>query len=321
MTPFCDYLGVTVPSVDEDLIVRLRPFLDAAGFHVEWASGDKVVLRSPAQGTFVWQKRFGMWCVGVSGAACSDLRVKGQWLPFLAEIGATPHRVTRLDAAADVMTPAPDVVRRVRRLGVSGKVKLSRKSVRPPDVQVHLAPSELTGLETGSVYLGSKNAEVRLVVYDKREERYKATGRDVGDLTRYELRLKSGVGVTLRDVAEPASVFWHHMGRSVLKPPSGVPAWSPHAEGWVLDRADPPLPFARLIRRVEESAEVLALCKLADELGPTGRDALCRLILKRSTVSGLSRAPEPIARPLGASGSVAGVEPDLGDGLARPLTA
>lgn len=301
MTPFCDYLTATVPLVDDDLIVRLRPFLDASGFSVDWSDEKKLVLRSPEGGTFVWQKRYGMWCLGVSGSACSDLRRSGQWLGFLAEIGATPHRVTRLDATLDLAEPAPGVVRRVRRRGVAGKVSLSRKSIRPHDVQTHLAPSMIDGIETGSVYLGSPNAEVRLVVYDKREERYKATGIDVGNLTRYELRLKSGTGVTLRDVAEPAAVFWHHMGRSVLRPPAGVSPWSPQADGWVLDRVDPPFPMARLARRVEESAEVLALCRLADEIGPSGREALCRLLLKRSTGSILSRASEAVGRPVGAA--------------------
>lgn len=301
MTPFCDYLGVTVPLVDDDLFVRLRPFLDVSGFRVDWETPEKIILRSPQGGTFLWQKRYRMWCVGVSGAACSDLRQHGQWLGFLAEIGATPHRVTRLDATLDTPTPAAGVVRQVRRRGIAGKVQLSRKFVRPPDVQVHLAPSMIDGLETGSVYLGSKDAEVRLVVYDKREERFKATGFDVGHLTRYELRLKSGTGVTLRDVADPSGVFWHHMGRSVLRPPADTVEWSPQADGWSLDRVDPPFPMARLRRRVEESAEILALCRLADELGPTGREALCRLVLQRSTASGLSRVSETVERPSGAA--------------------
>lgn len=228
-------------------------------------------------------------------------------MPFLAEIGATPHRVTRLDASLDIVTPAPDVVRRVRRRGAAGKVQLSRKAIRPHHVEAHLAQSALVeGVETGTVYLGSKAAEVRLVVYDKREERFKATGVDVGDLTRYELRLKSGSRVTLRDVAEPAAVFWHHVGRSLLPSPGNVPAWTPEAEGWVLERGAPPDTYTRLLRRVEDSAEVLALIRLANELGPSGAESLCRLIRKRAERSALSRGLVPSGRPQGASGSVVG---------------
>lgn len=308
MTVICDYLGATVPLEHGDLLDRLRPFLDAAGFSLDWEDKAKLVLRSRNDGTFVWQKKFGVWCVGLSGAACSALRACGQWMPLLAEIGLTPHRVTRLDAAYDVVMDAAPEVQRLRIAGAQGQLSLTRKSVRPEHVDTHLS-NGATG-ETGTVYVGSRQAEVRLVVYDKRHERFMATGEDVGPLTRYELRLKSGTGVTLRDVAEPASVFWHHLGRSVLSAPAGASAWSPEAEGFVIDRSRAPTPFQRLVARVEASGEVLALVKLAGELGPYGVDVLVREVLKVADRSGLSMGAGSETRAVRAPGIAAGVEAD-----------
>lgn len=91
MTVFCDYLGVTVPLEHADLIDRLRPFLDVAGFALEWEDVKKLVLRSRNQGTLIWQKRFGVWCLGISGSACAALRASGQWLPLLVRLA--PHRI------------------------------------------------------------------------------------------------------------------------------------------------------------------------------------------------------------------------------------
>ena len=275
---FCDYLGVTVPLEHGDLLDRVRPFLDLAGFAVDWDGEHKLVLRSRNDGTVVWQKRFGVWCLSASGGACSAIRASGQWLAFLAELGATPHRVTRLDAALDVVQDAAPEVQRLRAEGAKGLLSITRKSVRPEHVDTHLS-NGATG-ETGTVYIGSRQAEARLVVYDKRHERFMATGEDVGPLTRYELRVKSGIGVTLRDVAEPAAVFWHHVGRSVLSAPAGVPEWVGGAEGYSIDRSGAPTAFQRLVSRVESSAEVLALVKLAAELGPYGVEVLVSEVRK-----------------------------------------
>lgn len=297
---FCDYLGVTVPLEHADLLDRVRPFLDLAGFAVDWDSDAKLVLRSRNGGTVVWQKRFGVWCLSASGAACSAIRASGQWLAFLAELGATPHRVTRLDAALDVVQDAAPEVQRLRAEGAKGLLSITRKSVRPEHVDTHLS-NGATG-ETGTVYIGSRQAEARLVVYDKRHERFMATGEDVGPLTRYELRVKSGIGVTLRDVAEPAGVFWHHVGRSVLSAPAGVPEWVAGADGYRIDRSGAPTPFQRLVSRVEASGEVLALVKLAAELGPYGVDVLVKEVLKVAGRSGLSMAAGSETRAMRAPG-------------------
>lgn len=298
-----DYLAVTVPEECGDLLDRVRPLLDVAGFFVEYAEERKIVFKAANGGSVLWQKRFNVWCLSASGAACGRLRDVGCWSDYLSEIGSTPHRVTRLDAAHDVARDAAPEVRRVRRKGARGELQLTRKTVAPHHVDAHLSTRH-DGVETGTVYVGSRQAEVRLVVYDKQHERVMAGASDPGPLTRYELRLKSGVGVTLRDAAEPASVFWHHVSRSVLRVPAGVPAWESQAIGFELPRPEGRTPYARFLGRIEGNGEVAALAKLAAELGPFGEKVFLSKMAEafRSAQGALSGAE-------GASGSRGWVQP------------
>jgi hypothetical protein len=110
-----------------------------------------------------------------------------------------------------------------------------------------------------------------MVVYDKQHERmHRWKLPDCGPLTRYELRVRSGVGISLRDAAEPASLFWHFAAPDFLPAPTGAAEWAPGGEGFALVKL-PPFPAGqRLRRRVRDSAEVTALLKLALEVGPYG---------------------------------------------------
>ena len=291
-----DALAVTVPEECGDLLERIRPLLDVAGFFEEYVDKQKVLLRAANGGLVRWEKRFNVWRLSASGAACGRLREVGCWSDYLSEIGATPHRVTRLDAAYDVPQDAAPEVRRIRRKGARGLLQLTRKAVSPHHVDAHLS-TRFDGVETGTVYVGSKQAEVRLVVYDKQHERIMAGASDPGPLTRYELRLKSGVGVTLRDAAEPSAVFWHHVSRSVLRVPAGVPVWESMALGFELPRPEGRTALARFLGRFEGNGEVAALAKLAAELGPFGEK-----VLLSKMAEAFRGAQGALSGPVGASG-------------------
>lgn len=90
------------------------------------------------------------------------------------------------------------------------------------------------GDESGTVYLGAKQAKVKARVYDKRLERLEKHLADPGPWTRYELVGSSDLGISLRDAGDPAPFFWHYMGHTVLERPSDVPAWTPGAIGFNL---------------------------------------------------------------------------------------
>jgi hypothetical protein len=124
-----------------------------------------------------------------------------------------------------------------------------------------------------------------MVVYDKREERISRGLPDIGNLLRYELRLRNQAGITLRDCAEPSGVFWHYASPDFLQAPPDVSPWLPFGSGFTPTAAEPVLPAVRLQRRVEDSAEVGALLDLARKVGPRGFAFLVSLLRKRGGFS------------------------------------
>ncbi len=290
--PFCDFVSVTVP-VDEwaGLRVDISAELDAIGMSVEVNEERAVLWRSPnARGT-VNAKRVGMvWAIGCSGAVCAGLRLAGRFNAYLSAIGQRPHRVTRIDASVDFAVDAAPIVAAVAAAGQKGKLSLTRKRIRPSDVETHIGV-RADGVLSGTVYLGAKNADVRMMVYDKQHERMqKWKLPDVGPLTRYELTLRAGTGVTLRDAAEPAGVFWHYASPDFLPAPSDAPAWVSGGTGFYLDPHVPLLPAQRLKRRVESSRDLAALVVLAHECGPFGMSLLCQWVRDMGGVQGLAPA-------------------------------
>lgn len=268
---FSDFVGVTFPMDDwQDVRDDVAPILDTLGASVEVDDPGTVLWRAGDTGT-VKAKRYGaVMSLSASGAVLAGLRAARMLGAYLSAVAAKPHTVTRLDASMDVPEPtAPVISKLVDKASSPEGLRLTRKRVDPRNVTRLVHRSE-DGSDTGTCYVGSQSAEVRLCVYDKRQERLSRKLSDVGPLTRYEVRLKSQVGVTLRDVMEPSAVFWHHIAPDVLPAPPGTPSWSPHAEGFVVARAALPTAYERLRRRVQASPEAAALARLAVEVGPYG---------------------------------------------------
>jgi hypothetical protein len=275
MKPFCDFLGVTVPADDwASLRLDVSEDLEAIGMGVE-VDEERIVLwrASDTSGT-VKAQRFGrVWSLSCSGAACAGLRAAGRFNSYLAAIGTRPHRVTRLDASADLQVDAAPIVAEITRAGRAGELSLTRKAIQPADVTAFTGVGP-GGVVTGTVYVGPRRADARMVVYDKRHERASRKLPDTGPLTRYEVRLRARTGVTLRDAAEPAGVFWHYASPDFLLRPDGAPTWAPEGSGFELERVAPLLPYQRLLRRIEASSDLAALIALAESCGPRGVDYL-----------------------------------------------
>ena len=279
---FCDFVQVTVPVESwDDTRAAVQPVLDSIGMEVEhdderagrvlWRGGD---------GTVKAKRIGGVVTLGATGVVLAGLRMAGLLGRYLAELGAQPHRVTRLDLSLDVPEDTAPVIERLASEVVSAEgVALSRKRIAAKHCTRFVSRTP-EGVDTGTIYLGSGQADVRMCVYDKRVERLSAGMGDVGPLTRYELRLKCGTGVTLRDAAQPAEAFWHYASPAVLPRPEGVRDWTAHGTGFVLELADVPLPAERLRRRVQSSADAAALVRLADEVGPYGFALLCSELRK-----------------------------------------
>jgi len=280
--PFCDFVSATVP--DEEWL-GLRPEiqaeLDAIGMHVDYDRERETVWRSPlADGTVKSRSISGVRTISASGAVCAGLRAAGRFASFLAAIAARPHRVTRLDASLDVRQDAPPVIAAAVEKGRAGEVSLTRKSVRPRDVTTFYGVRD-DGRVSGTAYFGTPNSTVRLCMYDKQHERMSRGLPDVGPLTRYELRLRGDTGITMRDVHDPRDVFWHFMPECLLKFSGGVSGWEPGRTGFDLERLPALSPVERMYRRIDDSPEVIALVKLAGEVGPNGLDVMFSRIRSR----------------------------------------
>ena len=229
-----------------------------------------------------------------SGQYLDYLRQYREFDAHLWRLAEVPHKVTTLHIAYDVRESAEPHLKRILRLGRSGKAQLSRKAIPAKHIdffdRYNYSNPEL---KTGTAYIGNKMAEVRLAVYDKRNERIDKGANDPGPLTRYELRIKD-VGATLRDVALPESLFWHYMHR-VLKPPGGVSPWVPNAEGYVLHKPEELLPFQIMQRRLDSSPDVDHLLSLADRMGPNGLQTLQRLLEKKHRTLTANRSDSVVA--------------------------
>jgi len=195
------------------------------------------------------------------------------FLPFLSAIGECPHRITQADLALDVVQDAGRVVASFYRKGVAGKVRLTQKWLKGAQVKRIGRAGLADGKETGTVYLGSRTSDVCARVYDKRDEvlcrAVQAHGshqsvidlNDPGPLTRYEVTVGRKVGASLRDVAEPAPLFWKYAS-GLLRRPAGVPEWKAQAEGFALAPYEPN-PSRQLRLLLESSPDVKRVSRLA----------------------------------------------------------
>lgn len=278
---FCDYLSVTMPKdewfhakqeiepiLDEILCVKMQD--DKAGAYYKGEECGK--LQAGFRAGVVW--------VQASGGLLASLRAAHLLNNYLMVFGVRPHRVTRLDATVDLPHDTPPEIERLYGACVAGQVCLTRKRIDPKQVEKWIGPSLYGGEDTGTIYMGSKAAEVRPLVYDKRQERIKHTGQDIGySLTRYECRISGKMGPSLRDAVQPASIFFHYMSPSILTRPTEVTEWKPYLGGYEMPKQQI-LPYESLKRRIETSHDLVRLVQLAQECGPSGIELLISQIRK-----------------------------------------
>lgn len=294
MEVFCDHLTVTMPTEHWPAFrSEVTPIFDTAGLSVELSDDSYTLWRQPADhnkvagGTVSSKQRGAVRVVSATGRVLSLLRTLGLFNEYLSSLGSREHRVTRLDASADLPEDAAPIVHDLAARGHRGELKLTRKTVMARHV-TSLMSARWDGVVSGTVYIGSPNADLRLCVYDKTKERDEAGDilATIGMRTRYELRARSGLGVTLRDAADPAPLFFHYLSPGYLPAPESVVPWTPFRDGgFEIDRPAALPPAARLQRRVSTSPEIEALIGLALEERAGGLDYLCHLIRQRAGAS------------------------------------
>jgi hypothetical protein len=237
-----------------------------------------------------------------SGDALRVMREKSCYVDYLWSFAELPHRVTSMDIAHDVPVYTPKVLRALWRKSHTEKgIHLTRKKVPSKHIRHYVNQSPFDNSKTGTLQLGSRKAEAHTRVYDKRQEVFDKTGHDIGYwLTRYELTVTSKLGITLRDAHEPEAAFWHFMSE-VISPGTPPDPWEPGAQGFDLPAKVSSLPAAKLRARVEASAELRSFVDLADQIGPSGRQYLLRLLQK--SVEAVQHPVQPKPSATGEEGS------------------
>lgn len=322
---FCDALTVTTPLDEwESLPGDMTDVLNAASMELQHRDEGREIWVTPGDTGIVRFQRMGkagVVSVYASGAALGRLRFAKMYGQYLHVLASRPHKVTRLDASADVACDTPSVMADLRARGRAGLISLTRKAVTPEAVEFwdRLRPD---GRTSGSIYF-AKKADVSLLAYDKRQERYDKTSAEWDELDerlRYELRVTNGLP-TLGDAYCPAPLFFQHMSPSVLPRPEGLVERVHDGFGFSVERSPPPLPAARLKSRAETSADLGALCALAAREGAGGLPFLLSLVRARYDREMAAGASSGVKGPLAPS--VTAVVPPEAAGVVvalRPAT-
>jgi len=297
VTPFADDLRVSMPGRLEDL-AALRSVIDAAGFSCVFERGDEQLYRCADDGTVKLRQFQQVAVASASGLALRQLRGVGLFDSYLSVLGSGPHRVTGLHVAADIYIEASAIVRRVAARARAGKVQITRRAVAPGDIDEHLS-TDSWGNRTGTVYLGKPSAELRVAIYDKRHEQWCRRGVDIGPCLRFELRVRSKIGATLRDAHSPAALFFHYLAPDLIRAPAAVQPWTPYTEGGFTLQPRPDFtPWELIDRKLAASADVRRLIELARAAGPHGMDLLCQRL--RAMADAAETSGVGIARAVGS---------------------
>ena len=281
--PTCDYLTVTVPLELSDLVARqVRSVLShLPGLLCSQERRWRVTGYSGS--LFTLYRRGKVAIFTASGGALQALRDHDLFEDYLLALSSeVVHRVTRLDAALDFASEASRTVTSLYRKGLNDSQAFHLGQKAAPVRSVHHR-SRLTGLETGTTYIGGDHAEVKARVYDKRELVVKDRDPDPGPLLRYELTVTDKIQPSLRDASDPTALFWHFMSPGILKKPRGVPGWEPGGEGFSVTASPGLDPLKALARRIEYSAEFSDICT-AVRLLPHGVFTFCRELIKHGIV-------------------------------------
>lgn len=275
---FCDYLDVTF-SPDDCPYPDLNRFLLGHDFRVARDNGGRMLYVPPAgRGSLSIEHRPRFARVSASGGVCSYLRSIHVWDEYLHILATSPHKVTRVDASADLALDGADAIAMYQARFPDGSTPLTRKSLKIDYITAVRPDGRYTG--TMSIGYGSA-ARFTAKVYDKAWEAHCKRGEVLPPTTRVEVTACKDAGATLRDASEPAALFWHIAAPALLNRPEGAPMWEPNTDYHPRSQPRDFNTAETLRRRVEYSAELAALSLLADDLGIEGRRYLLSLIQDR----------------------------------------
>lgn len=270
---FADWLDVTC-SPENSFIDSVQFALDSLGGNIEDLNQAGLLTYRLGKGTVrLYQtKRFHK--IGISGSCLSHIRELGKLDYLLSVISEVPYAITRLDASLDTDQDGANVFSHFsnRFKAETSYPRLTRKRVIPTYIS---SRRSVDGKLTGTINIGGyKNTKVSARIYDKQAEAL-SRGIELPPRTRYELTVRKDMNPSLRDVSDPTRIFWHYMGKSVLKRPTGIPEWTSNWGGAWNMSFEKPLVYQVVKAKIESNPELLRIFELAETMSGQGRlDAL-----------------------------------------------
>ena len=289
-TVFCDWLDITFSDLANSCSDFVDYFLDLkfevmpSKLDVESYSLACFIPRGfndISRGILKVTNSRGIIRVSLSGVCLEYLRLNNAFLSTLDFFCERPHHITRLDSALDL-----DIVGFKRIKDLRSKFPdvcaLSSRTLRTKSI----LSRGLDGRQTGTFYVGhSSTANATARCYDKRHQVWETTGFDLGfNVFRYEIvnRFKRDRGgASLKDVADPTSLFYHHASVELLRRPKGVSDWvKSSAFTFTPEKIEPALPAQKIKSLVSDSYLLGRIARLIQEKHSGGLDYAVTVIEK-----------------------------------------
>lgn len=272
---FCDWLDVTC-SPNETFAYELELFMAVHGYPVTFydrKTGHKVFR--VGSGTLKLERKEKFERASASGAVVHEFRSKGIFRDYVNLVGSVPHKVTRLDAALDVYTDAPPVLRALETRYPDDRFRFGRKALK---VTRLYSARESDQALTGTWYVGHRSsARVTARVYDKAQEALDKRAERLEPTTRYELTFAKDYGCSLFDVLNPRSLFYSHAAERLLPSDGYYEPWeSRGCVPWTSEPRDTMMTLQRFESRVAASPDLAELVRLSTRFGPAGKAIIMR---------------------------------------------
>lgn len=290
MSIFCDWLDVTFDP-DNAPLVELESWLISRRFALVDSSsaslGEKQRWESVTGSSALVVQRCSKFArVSASGSILGYLRSESLLAEFCFVLASCPYRVTRIDAYLDLPIDGADFLAQWRSNHPESSFALYRNKL---PVTYFTTLRESDGRESGTIYFGHRTrARITARIYDKALQVYQVSKGAFCPPPTTRVEVTRREGASLRDVCEPAALFWDIAG-TILQAPPSVPAWNPVDMSPEFPKPAPMLPYELLKRGVENDPHLAALLRVADTF-PGGRDVLIRLLQTHVESASVSEA-------------------------------
>lgn len=281
--PFVDWLSFTCSANEAETVVSE---FDSIFAYFGSTRDENGLYRFPVAtggyGTCKIDVNNDFYIFSLSGGCLAHLRQFKLMHDVLFPVSLIPHKITRLDVAADYDVPSYIAINELAETVPTGAVRLTRKAITQSQIKKILSVDR-HGHETGTLYLGHRaSTDVCCRIYDKAHEINQKTKFEAPQRLRIEFTFKGNVLPTLRDVDLPFDIYYHHASHSLVKAPVTVKPWVSYGQPYYIQKKPKKTPYQLMRGLFEYSTDISKLCAYAiEEFGDKAPDEIARLFTHR----------------------------------------